>query len=95
MNDNTRNEFASFGLEILKRSALLVLYERHVKSPYYRPYLPAKQVGEELGIRQGVELNHNHLIRGILEHLEDDGYVECMGHNRWQITRKGVSIIEG
>ena len=26
MNDNTRNTFASFGLEILKRSALLVLY---------------------------------------------------------------------
>lgn len=31
MNDNTRNEFASYGLEILKRSVLLVLHEQHVK----------------------------------------------------------------
>ena len=30
MNDKTRNTFASYGLEILKRSVLLVLYEvRH------------------------------------------------------------------
>ena len=27
MNNNIRNEFASYGLEILKRSVLLVLYE--------------------------------------------------------------------
>ena len=27
MNENTRNAFASYGLEILKRSVLLVLYE--------------------------------------------------------------------
>ena len=42
MNDNTRNEFASFSLEILKRSALLVLYERHVKLPYYKTILAGK-----------------------------------------------------
>ena len=27
MNENTRNAFASYGLEILKRSVLLVLYQ--------------------------------------------------------------------
>ena len=27
MNENTRNTFASYGLEILKRSVLLVLYD--------------------------------------------------------------------
>lgn len=27
MTDNTRNEFASYGLEILKRAALHVLYQ--------------------------------------------------------------------
>ena len=27
MNENTRNAFASYGLEILKRSVLLVLYD--------------------------------------------------------------------
>ena len=37
MNDNTRNEFASYGLDILKRSVLLVLYEEIdiAKSPLY------------------------------------------------------------
>ena len=44
MNDNTRNAFASMGLEILKRSVLLVLYEGtdivYEKSPY-RPSIPS------------------------------------------------------
>ena len=38
MNDKTRNDFASYGLEIPKRSALLVLYKGtdivYEKSPY-------------------------------------------------------------
>ena len=29
MNENTRNAFASYGLEILNRSVLLVLYDAH------------------------------------------------------------------
>ena len=35
------------------------------------------------------------LIGGILWHLEEDGYVEDIGNNRWRITEKGVSKIEG
>ena len=33
MNDKTRNDFASFGLEILKRAVLLVLYETYRERP--------------------------------------------------------------
>ena len=33
MNNKTRNEFASYGLEILKRSVLLVLYEERSQVP--------------------------------------------------------------
>lgn len=36
MNDNTRNTYASFGLEILKLSVLEVLYEQHLDGS--RPY---------------------------------------------------------
>ena len=46
MNNNTRNEFASYGLDILKRSVLLVLYEGtdivYEKSLY--PQYPSERV---------------------------------------------------
>ena len=52
MNDRTRNAFASYGLEILKQSVLLVLYEHHVHGEPWQRYLQVKQVRERLGIRQ-------------------------------------------
>ena len=59
MNNNTRNEFASYGLDILKRSVLLVLYEGtdivYEKSPYSRypngRILKAGQIREELIVK--------------------------------------------
>ena len=48
MNDNTRNEFASYGLEILKQSVLLVLYEEHKYGERRR--LLRKEIGGQLGM---------------------------------------------
>ena len=58
MNDNTRNEFASFGLEILKKSVLLVLYEEHKYGERRR--LMRRQISERLGIQkpQGYNINN-------------------------------------
>ena len=93
MNDNTRNEFASFGLEILKRSVLLVLYEQQVYSPH-KPYLRLTDVRERPGLPRLCE--HNSLIHGILMHLADDGHAEWLTYGGlWQITEEGASVIEG
>ena len=97
MNDNTPNEFASYGLEILKRSVLLVLYEQHTFGPPHRRFMTLKEVGERLDIRPiGRYTNMNGLTHGILLHLLDDRDAEWLGKaGRWQITKKGVSVIEG
>ena len=55
MNNNTRNAFAADGLEILKRSVLLVLYEgteiAYEGSPYPQGrVLTAGAIRERLGI---------------------------------------------
>ena len=95
MNDKTRNDFASFGLEILKRSVLLVLYETYRERPD-EPILQQETIRGHLDIPKG-RRGANHLIRGILEILEVEGAVEynlwyAAGH--WQITQKGISVIE-
>ena len=106
MNDNTRNEFASYGLDILKRSVLLVLYEAtdivYEKSPYPQGYpggriLKAGQIREKLNILQPrlVCANTNSLMHGILDHLRHDGYAYHYVGDGWGITEKGVSVIEG
>ena len=74
MNNNTRNTFASHGLEILKRSALFVLYTARDEKLFVRQ----DEVRERLGIPKIDYSNdparHNALIFGILMHLKDDGY---------------------
>ena len=63
MNSKTRNEFASFGLEILKRSVLLVLYEEtdtvYEKPPLYPDghVLTAGQIREKLDIQQPLRIS--------------------------------------
>ena len=64
MNDNARNTFASYGLEILKRSVLLVLYEEHKYGERRR--LLRREIGERLGI------NNVRLIEGILWELYEE-----------------------
>ena len=94
MNNNTRNVFARHALEILKMSALEALYKRCLIGAY------AQQL-EILGdlripvITRG-NLERRSLIYGILLHLqEDDGYARGLGNGRWEITEKGISVIEG
>ena len=105
MNENTRNAFASYGLEILKRAVLLVLYEQYVSGPSQRRFLTIKEIGEQLDIRplerdtnrpRGKYAHMNGLTHGILAHLLDDEQVEWLGERGlWQITAAGISVIEG
>ena len=104
MNENTRSEFASHGLAILKRSVLLVLYEQYVSGPSDKRFLTIEEIGEQLDIRprdmikrpRGKFAFMNGLTQGVLAHLLNDGDVEWLGKlGQWQITPKGVSVIEG
>lgn len=94
MIDNTRNTFASLGLEILKKSVLLVLYEEHKSGERRR--LTRQQISQRLDIKKpgGYDINNVSLIEGILIHLQEDRDVESNAVNRWKITEKGVSVIE-
>ena len=94
MNENTRNAFASYGLEILKRSVLLVLYEEHKYGERRR--LTRIEISQRFGIKKpgGRDIDNRPLIEGILIHLAEDGVVDRNAVNRWQITEKGVSLID-
>ena len=73
MNDNTRNAFASMGLEILKRATLQVLYEQHVNGIEYSGI---KEVRELLRIPPTPRANHpNDMVCHFLLFLVDEKYV--------------------
>ena len=95
MTDNTRNEFASYGLEILKQSVLLVLYEAKHKGEL----LQANEIRRRMGIPQAKDerMGHTSLILGILRYLKDEDKVARFWSSSytWQITEKGLSVIEG
>ena len=104
MNDKTRNEFATYGLEILKRSVLLVLYEGtdivYEKSPYTQytqgRVLTAGAIRERLDIPQPQRMSAstNALIHGILDYLYHEGHAYHYVGVGWGITEEGVSVIE-
>ena len=102
MTENTRNIYASHGLEILKWAVLEVLYEgtdvTPIKgSPYGRGrLLTAADIREQLGLPhpQYAPNATNALIHGILGYLKDNGYAEHYVGQGWQITNEGVSLIE-
>ena len=102
MNDNTRNKFAFYGLDILKWSMLLVLYEGTDSVSEEPPLYPdgrvltAEEIRETLGIikpRRSI-VSINALIRGVLDHLQHDKHVYHYGSIGWAITEKGVFAIE-
>ena len=104
MNNNTRNEFASYGLKILKRSVLLVLYEStgvvvvDERSIYPTGHLlMAGQIREKLDLMQPLPVcaNVNSLIHGILDYLRHDGLAHHIVGVGWGITEDGVKVIEG
>ena len=93
MNDNTRNDFASYGLEILKYAVLDVLYEARYEGP-----IQLTAIREQLDIPkvdENSDARDSSLIYGILTHLQDDGYVAYYRRPGWKITDEGVKSIEG
>ena len=72
MNENTCNAFASYGLEILKKSVLLVLYQQPLDyAGKHRRTLNQDTIRKRLGIPKPLYTS-NRLVRGILDILEDD-----------------------
>jgi len=105
MNHEMRIELANTGLDILKKSVLLVLYELTDVLDEKSPYLTGQSLGrtltqgkirERLGIRRPKIINENvnSLIQGVLLDLRTDGYARDTYGYGWAITEKGVSYIE-
>ena len=87
--------FASLGLEILKQSVLLVLYEARGESI---PFLHPTEIGKRLDIpptRWETE-GDNSLILSILNRLDEEKRVVKMwiGTYKWQITKEGYRSLK-
>ena len=94
MNDNTQKALVHSSLEALKRSTLNVLYDARdeglIKQDEIRKRLGIPKIDYSLD-----PARHNALIFGILMHLKDDKYAYHNSGYGWQITEKGVKVIEG
>ena len=94
MNDNAQKALVHSSLEAFKRSALNVLYEARDNGSIRQDVVRAR-----LGIPKidysSDPARHNALIFGILMHLQDDEYAYHNSGYGWQITEKGVKVIEG
>ena len=102
ITDHARNTFAAYGLEILKQSVLLVLYDETETADEVSMYaqgliLTAGAIRERLDILRPrvVSGNVNALIQGVLDHLQHHGQAHHYHSQGWAITAKGVSVIEG
>lgn len=95
MNDKTRNDFAAYGLEILKRAVLRVLYDAKQVSPYGK-ILTAGEIRQRLDLpyNQSPSGNVNALTQGGLDDLKHDGHASHDVGYGWSITDEGVSLIE-
>lgn len=92
INDNTRNELARYGLEILKRAVLDVLYQEAKEGGI----VDVETICEKLPILPTKNAGYTHsLITGVLSHLQDDGDAEYVRYKKaGQITKKGISVIK-
>lgn len=101
MNNKTRNVFAAYGLDILKRAVLLVLYEGTEIADNVSPYAQGRILTAD-AIRQRLDIprprlisgNVNALIQGVLDHLQHHRHAHHYSRQGWAITEKGVSLIE-
>ena len=93
MTENTRNTYAAYGLEILKRAVLEVLYQQQKDAEE----LPGQFFLQPTDIRERLDIpRHGTLIHEVLMHLAADGHAEWLGSSgRWDITENGISLIEG
>lgn len=87
--------FATYGLEILKRSVLLALYESETP-------LNFNQIHEAIGIERLKPAYHDYLIVAILNRLgraglaqDNSGGAVHLKKGQWEITEKGIEVIEG
>ena len=92
MNENIRNAFASYGLEILKRYVLLVLYEETRDGGLIKQ----GEISNSLDIPyvRFPSANTYSLIQGILDRLKNEVHAHHENHRGGQITEKDISFIE-
>ena len=91
MNENTRNTFARYGLEILKRSVLLVLYEENLGGESQLAHTITKRLGiPPLPPNSGGAL----LVTDVLMRLHHEKLVTYTT-GKLEITPKGIKFIEG
>ena len=100
MTDKARNDFATYGLEILKRSVLLVLYEADQLLPGRGKTVSMKEIRKRLDLpqlkRSEISVgNPTDLVRAILQHLYKDGLVDHTVRGGWEITPEGIEFIDG
>lgn len=89
MTNKIRNDFAAYGLEILKRSVLLVLYEENLGEGF-RP----DKIRERLGIPPLPPYHGGAMLfSDILVRLQEDELVNKVG-DCWEITSEGIEFIE-
>ena len=97
--ENTRNIYASYALEILKRAVLEVLHQQQkdAEKKWVESYLQPEHIHPRLGLPQPqyTASDTYALTYGILGYLKDNGYAEHCKNKGWQITNEGVSLIEG
>lgn len=79
MNNKTRNDFASYGLEILKYAVLDVLYKE--RASRWKISLLRQQISQQLDLPNPgrIYVSNANLIGCILAHLYEAGYVEDTG----------------
>ena len=90
--ENTRNIYASYGLGVLKRAVLEVLYQQQKDAEELRVQSSLRPTD----IRQRLDLpRRDTLIREVLMHLAGDGHAENLGSSgQWNITENGIQVIE-
>lgn len=95
MTKSTSDMLASFGLEMLKRAVLLVLYGADIENRYGTLLTP-KEIRDRLNLpRLGrIHPHANDLISGVLDYLQKDGHVYYEVGFGWEITNKGRYFIE-
>ena len=92
MTDKIRNEFAVYGLEILMRSVLLVLYEENLGGESQLAHKITKRLGiPPLPSNSGGAL----LVTDVLSRLHKDKLVTYTTAGDLEITTKGIKFIEG
>ena len=75
---------------------MLVLYQQPLDDTgKHRRTLKQITIHRQLGIPEQQYTPTDRLVPGILDLLNNEGYVKPFGGGYWGITKEGVSVIEG